>query len=801
MLCKFQFCTFQFFKSQLFEPHFGLQLLTLLLFKSKLPKLVFLKSLLLSSPINARVLWVLLMASCAGQLSAADYVGAAQCASCHQSETEAWQGSHHDMAMRHATAEAVRGDFNNASVVLDGRSSRFFMKADQYWVNIAGPEGVFKDYQITYTFGVEPLQQYMVAFPDGRVQLIPFAWDSRVAADGGQRWFKLYPEQKQKHQEFFWTNTGQNWNYMCADCHSTNVAKNFDVDKNTYNTTFSEINVACEACHGPASVHIDWTKTADRSVIDAGFDRDLSKPVDRWVAVPGKTTHMPVPAAGAGADSQQVLVCAQCHSRHTQISADDHVASGAFGDRYSLSLINSRLYYADGQVYDEDYVYGSFLQSKMNKMGVVCSNCHEPHSAKLILPKDTVCLQCHQPKTYANTQHHHHPQDSPGAQCVNCHMPSTTYMEIDSRRDHRWHIPRPDVANSLGTPDTCLSCHQDKDSQWSEQAVKSWGNTAAASGQADKPFAPVFSAIDQGYRQAADALSHVAQNAQQAPIIRASALERMDRVINNNTVIAIARGLGHDNEHIRIGAIRGAQGIEGRQRWPLLAPLLTDKVLAVRNEAALVLMPLWRDLSADQQQQLTPALDGYLRTQDFNADRGFSHANKANVLMQQGKYGEAEAALKNSIRIDPHFANGYVNLADLYRAQSREAESIEVLKAGEIANPDNGSVPYSLGLAYIRAKNTALAIEYLHKATQVESGNAQFHYVYGLSLEASQVGAAQQAIRQAYQLGGNVQHLYALCEMQIRHRSFQAHQCLAELKTVAPPESIRALEQQLRGAR
>jgi len=703
--------------------------------------------------------------------------------------------------MRHATADAVRGDFNDASIVFDGQVSRFFMKGAQYWVNIAGPEGQLKNYQVSYTFGVEPLQQYMVAFPDGRIQLIPFAWDNRAAATGGQRWFRLYPEQKQKHQEFFWTNSGQNWNYMCADCHSTNVEKNFDVEKNTYNTTFSEINVACEACHGPASAHIDWTKTADKSLIGAGFDRDLSKSVDRWVTTPGKTTKMPVRNDGHKGASKQVLVCAQCHSRHTQISGDDHVASGSFGDRYSLSLINSRRYYADGQVYDEDYVYGSFLQSKMNKMGVVCSNCHDPHSAKLVLPKETVCLQCHQPTTYASAKHHHHSQGSPGAQCVNCHMPSTTYMEIDSRRDHRWHIPRPDFASSLGTPDTCLSCHENKDSLWSDKAVKNWAVIAGTDNErAEKPFAPVFSAIDQGYRQAADALSHVAQNAQQAPIIRASALERMDGVINNNTAIAIARGLRHDDEHIRTGAIRGAQGIEGGQRWQLLAPLLSDKVLAVRNEAALVLMPLWRDLSTVQREQLTPALDEYLRTQDFNADRGFAHTNKANVFVQQGKYPEAEAALKNSIRIEPHFANGYVNLADLYRAQGRESASIEILKAGEQANPDNGSVPYSLGLAYIRAKNTALAIKYLHKATLVEPNNAQFHYVHGLSLEASQVGAAQQAIRKAYQLGGNVQHLYALCDMQVRHKSFQAHQCLAELKTVAPAESVKGLQQRLRGA-
>ncbi|MCV5961637.1 hypothetical protein OFO30_40260, partial [Escherichia coli] len=62
----------------------------------------------------------------------------------------------------------------------------------------------------------------MVEFEDGRVQLIPFAWDTRAKVEGGQRWFHLYPETTTT-DEFYWTNTGQNWNFMCADCHSTNL--------------------------------------------------------------------------------------------------------------------------------------------------------------------------------------------------------------------------------------------------------------------------------------------------------------------------------------------------------------------------------------------------------------------------------------------------------------------------------------------------------------------------------------------------------------------------------------------------
>ncbi|MFQ3278248.1 MAG: putative CXXCH cytochrome family protein, partial [Colwellia sp.] len=424
------------------------------------------------------------------------------------------------MSMKHADSKSVLGDFNNATLATEVKSTinnnTFFRKNQQFWVNIQGEDGQFHDYQIKYTFGYQPLQQYMVEFDDGRVQLIPFAWDSRVKEKGGQRWFNLYPDMTKKHQEFFWTNTGQNWNYMCADCHSTNVDKNFDVKTNTYNTTFSEINVACESCHGAASDHVTWANQPaevknDRIALhDKGFSRDLSKSVQTWQVSDNKKTLTPQSID----HSQQVLVCAQCHSRRTQISNKSHIDGNAFGERYLLDLISSTNYHPDGQVYNENFVYGSFLQSKMYKNGVVCSDCHNPHTAELKLPIETLCLQCHQSDNYASTQHHKHPEKSTGAQCVNCHMPETTYMEIDARRDHGFHIPTPNLAKKLGTPDTCLSCHKDKDSQWSASKVNAWYPNSTV--ETEKDFVAVFSAMnltlnEQQLQGVASELSRISQ--------------------------------------------------------------------------------------------------------------------------------------------------------------------------------------------------------------------------------------------------------------------------------------------------
>ena len=734
---------------------------------------------------------------------AAEYVGAKQCQTCHQEQYQAWQGSHHEKSMQHTNNDSVLGDFNQVNF----QSNKFFKKgsesAPEFWVNIKGEDGQFHDYQIKYTFGYTPLQQYMVEFDDGRVQLIPFAWDSREKEDGGQRWFNLYPDRTEKHQEFFWTNTGQNWNYMCADCHSTNVSKNFDVDSNSYDTHFSEINVACESCHGAASEHLSWLE--NKKIANFGFDRNLSKSVKKWQADSDSNTLAPQEIK----HSQQVLTCAQCHSRRTQISNKNHVASNAFGERYLLDLISSTNYHPDGQVYNEDFVYGSFLQSKMYKKGVVCSNCHDPHSAKLKLPTETLCLQCHQADTYAKKSHHQHNDDSTGAQCVNCHMPETTYMEIDARRDHGFHIPRPDLALQLGSPDTCLSCHEDKTSNWSLAKVNTWfpASEQRAAKKQEKDFSSVFSATtmslsSQQWQSVSSELSRIAQTISYAPIIRASALTKMAQTSNANTVIAIARALKDENEYIRLGAILALQG-SGTQsmqteKWRLLSPLLTDKVLAIRTSAAFTLASLWQQLSVEQKKQLTPALNEYLISQDFNNDRSFAHSNKAIIYSYQGKYEEAIKSFKQGISIEANFSQAYVNLSQVYRQLGKSQLAMKMLQQGIKANPDDALLPFELAMAFIRAKDKVTAAKYLAQATKLAPQNNHYFYVLGLSLEEQNKTQAYKAITQAYNLSQNPQHLYALCEMQVRHRAFQATQCLKKLATVAPENVIEQLKAQLK---
>ncbi|MFA0230332.1 tetratricopeptide repeat protein, partial [Vibrio sp. 10N.261.45.A7] len=716
---------------------------------------------------------------------------------------------HHDMAMKHATDESVLGDFNDQTVTHNGKPNRFFRNGKEFWVNIEGPDGQFKDYKISYTFAFEPLQQYMVEFEDGRVQLIPFAWDSRTEGEGGQRWFHLYPDTTNT-DEFYWTNSGQNWNFMCADCHSTNLEKNYDSASNTYNTTWSEINVGCEACHGPASEHVKQAQLAEAQFtkdqpakanggkgaqVSAhyGFDRDLSKSVKEWIYQEGNSTLQPKDII----HTNQVQTCGQCHSRRTQLNeTGDHV-NGSFFDKYRLSLITPELYHNDGQIYDEDYVYGSFLQSVMAEKGVTCTNCHDPHTAELKIAEEAVCSQCHIASEYTPEKHTFHEANTEASQCTTCHMPETTYMEVDPRRDHSWHIPRPDISQHIKTPNVCTSCHEDQTDQWADKQIGEWFPDSKYRNQ--QHFAIAFYADSIGHRGAEDALAYSAQDSSLSNIIRASSLERLGGNTGKNTLISLARAVKHDDEMIRLGVVQGSSGFPFTDRWQILEPLLKDPVLSIRSETAGALVRYWGEMNPLQKDQIKPALEEYIEIQQFNADRGFGRTNLGNVYRDLGQYQKAIDFYLGAIEIEPYFENSYANLADLYRAQGNESKALSTLKQGIEAQPKSSVLPYSAGLALLRVKDYEQATEYLKQAAETAQTDPQYWYVYGLALEKSDVLAASKSLNKAYQFSRSPQHLYAQCEVLARNshkpgvpKAFE--QCISSLSKVAPPEAIQQLK-------
>lgn len=362
--------------------------------------------------------------------SSTQFVGRQFCIDCHGEENALWSDSHHDLAMQLANSDTVLGDFENTTFDYHGIPSTFYEKDGRYFVNTDGPDGKLRDYEIKYTFGVDPLQQYLIEFPGGRLQALGIAWDTRPVSEGGQRWFHLYPDEKINYRdELHWTRVSQNWNYMCAECHSTNLVKNYDIESNSYKTSWSEIDVSCEACHGPGSMHISWANNKDNDNYNddplMGFLKSLGdSSKGKWTFEGDSVIASRSKPFDATA---QIETCARCHSRRSTLN-NDEVYKKTLYDTHLISRLDENLYYSDGQINDEVYVYGSFLQSKMYRAGVACNDCHELHSLKLHSKGDNLCLRCHADSKYASEQHHFHELGTEGTRCIACHMPAKNYM-------------------------------------------------------------------------------------------------------------------------------------------------------------------------------------------------------------------------------------------------------------------------------------------------------------------------------------------------------------------------------------
>jgi len=663
------------------------------------------------------------------------YVGSDSCKGCHATAWANWRSSDHYQAMLPATDETVLGDFNNASFTYAGNTHRFFRRDGKYFAESDNAQGEMQEFEIAYIFGYYPLQQYLVGFPDGRFQVLGTAWDSRPQAEGGQRWYHLYPDEAITHADILhWTGSFQNWNSRCAACHSTELKKNYSPATNSYATHWAEINVGCEACHGPGAAHANWAATG-RTAKDPGFSNVLTgKGV--WAKEGDKTTMRR--QDGGNADSQ-IEVCAACHSRRTELS-EDH-AGKPFSDLFQLRLLEQDMYFADGQIREEVYDYGSFLQSKMHAAGVACTNCHEPHSGKLLAEGNALCGQCHQAATYDRPEHHHHPAASTGAACVNCHMPATIYMGVDNRHDHSLRIPEPALTVELGIPNACNRCHEDRDAAWAASAVAGW-NLHAGSKVAQ---ARVMTAAWQDQAYALPGLIALANEPGKPAILRATAVLESARFPSQEALAMMQQQLGDPDPLVRGAAVRALEQLPTTNRYALLQPLITDPSKSVRMEVARVLADMTPDrVSANGQGELIALRGEYLDALKLNADMPESQLNLGSYMSLAGQPEEAERAYRQALKLSPGFVPAMINLADLYRAAGLDSEAGKLLQSAIEIAPGSAPAQHAMGLLKVRQHQLAQAVPFLKLSAELDPANSRYDYVYAVALY--ETGQKQQAV-------------------------------------------------------
>ena len=654
----------------------------------------------------------------------ATYVGRQACLDCHQDQHESWAGSHHDLAMDVATDSSVLGDFNGAALEHYGTQSRMFKRDGRFFINTEGPDGKLADFEIKYVFGVDPLQQYMVEFDRpadmpadrvARLQVLRVSWDTKA-----KKWFHLDPpdvrEKLDPSDDLHWTGIAQRWNNMCADCHSTNLRKNFDPATLTYYTQWSEIDVSCEACHGPGSLHVQLARAPSPF-----WDRKRG-----YALAPLK-----VEGTGLAASINQIEMCAHCHSRRRVVSGD-FAAGSSYHDFFSSELLTATSYHADGQILDEVYEYGSFVQTKMYHKGIKCTDCHDPHTARLKHQGNQVCTSCHQHPAgkYDGAIHHRHSDGKPGSSCVDCHMPQTTYMQVDPRRDHSFRVPRPDLSVQFGTPNACTGCHlrderlpgeeagvqesavlaradlknleyadwlrlaarDDEEvkahlarvDRWADATYDKWfGNRR----KRESHFAEAIAAVRSFADDAPARLTALLKNREMPAIARATAATELAAYVAENSEArqAVEAALRDRDASVRAAAVTSLQSDDPQYLAKALAPSLADERRIVRIEAAhrLAGLPHWQGgQRAAMERSLLEAFAAFA----VDNDRAGGQLVQGVLHEHLNELEEAEASYRTAMRVEPLGVGPRSNLAQLLdrRREAGLARAQQLAQAGNV---------------------------------------------------------------------------------------------------------------------
>ena len=641
------------------------------------------------------------------------FVGDQHCQSCHASEWESWKDSHHYLAMAKASGESVRGDFDDVTFTKGSETYRFYRDGVRYMVDAPGPDGINRAYEITYTFGWEPLQQYLVDFGKGKLQALHISWDTER-----EEWFTLYKDEEILPGEWLhWTGGAMNWNTMCADCHSTNLRQNYFADADSFDTQWSDISVSCEACHGPGLDHVTFMESEEsEAATSERIRRDL------------KLTR-------GSTQTEEINSCAPCHSLRQGLTGE-YIHGDKFLDHYDPQLPHPHFYHPDGQLLEEAFEYSSFLQSRMYKEGVRCTDCHDPHTARLKanVIDNSLCMQCHAP-TYNTIEHHFHEINTVESQCISCHMPGQYYMEVDLRRDHSFRVPRPDLSLEFGTPNACNDCHSDRSAEWAAKSVENWYGELR-----EFHFSETLLKANSSVPGVAKELQALIADAGQPDIARATAiwfLGRLPDLYNDeNNLNTLKAALNSGSALMRNSAVKVLEYYSSDIRKPLLTSSVGDSIRTVRLSAVRGLSELAPDdFPTEQQNQFKSALIEYRHYLDFNQYFPHGQMNRALFYEKKGEIDKAKEAYLLVLDKDPMFNAARINLAFIFNRLGQNQRAIEMLQIVNEQEPDYGDAYYSIALILAEENNFQDAIVYFEKAANRMPDNGRVYYNWALALQ------------------------------------------------------------------
>lgn len=646
----------------------------------------------------------------------ATYGTSPTCKSCHEEAYENWERSHHALAERSLDPALDTPAFDPPWRITHGtQDSEARLVDGKFQLVTQGLGGTNQPFEVARVIGVDPLLQYLIPTEGGRLQASELCYDPNHPG-----WFNVYGEEDRQAGEWgHWTGRGMNWNNMCATCHNTRLRKNYDEATDTYATSMVERGVGCEACHGPMADHNAW---------QARFPNQRGDPTVRRIS-----------------REEMFSACAQCHSRRAELTGDYRPPENFF-DHHQLTIPDETdIFYPDGQVRDEDYEVTAFLGSKMHAAGVRCVDCHEPHTSKVRLPGNFMCLSCHSgplPTTITNAlntapvgpridpeTHSRHKAGTRGDFCTDCHMPQTVYMQRHPRHDHGFTSPDPRLTKELGIPNACNRCHTERTADWSLDYVIQWYGPRTNNTVLDR--ATTVAKARNADAAAVPGLLKLLRE-ENNPLWRAVAANLLKRWANDaNVTAALLSAAGDTNELVRAMAVRGLEPIAQSGGAPVRTMLnarLNDPVRSVRVDAAWALRH-----ELDTNSTAGTDLIAYLR---HNLDQPGGAMQMGVFQMDRSNLAAALVYFERAVKWDGFSAPLRHALAVAYSTDGRGREAVEQLQAAVRSAPEDAEYRYLLGLAFSETSNLRGARDALAEAVRLDPSFARAWYNLGLAQSA-----------------------------------------------------------------
>lgn len=653
------------------------------------------------------------------------YAGSTTCQECHPEAFDAWKQSHHGLAERTPTPTQDAPAFDPTRTFHHGTQQTTVSRSnDVFMVTTGTRASPGQAYAVQRVIGVDPLQQYLVSFPGGRLQTLEASYDIHQ-----RDWFNVYgSEDRQPGEWGHWTGRGMNWNSMCASCHNTRVHKNYDPATDSYRTVMAEPTVSCEACHGPAQAHVAWQREHH------GSDK-------------------PDPTLRRLTSDQMLDTCGSCHARRSELTGD-FKPGDRFGDCLRLSQVDdSDTYHPDGQVHGENFELSAFLGSRMHFQGVRCGDCHEPHSAKTRLPGNWLCLRCHnggdsRAPVINPVSHSFHPvfgfdaqgvatnldlttyppkdRAYAGGECIHCHMPQTVYMQRHRRHDHGFTVPDPLLTRELGIPNACNRCHTDQSVDWAIEWTERWYGPKLE--RYSRQRTRSIARARHGESGAHVGLLNIITR-EEIPYWRAVAIGLLRPWGAEPTVTPVLmRHLADTNALVRAAAVRALEPtVAGNpQQVAALQPLLNDPVRDVRIAAAWALR--------ESLDRTSTAARDLQRSLEINADQPAGQVALGTDALARGEPDTALAHYQKALEWDPGSAAIHQELAVVLSSLGRTRDAIPHLQSACTLDPTNAEPRFLLALGWNELGQPQKTVEALQEAVRLDPRHARAWYNLGLAL-------------------------------------------------------------------